>query len=166
LPADASLSVDGKAVPRGSEMPTIVTPALKPGQDYVYTFNAQATRSGRVLSQTKRVIVRAGNEATVNFGDLTTPAVEQFTASPTHVIVKLPTEAQLFVDGVPCTLTSDTRSFDTPTLEPGKAYSYRLRAEIVRDGQTFSDNRRLTVRSGEPATVDFGDLRPVRTASR
>jgi uncharacterized protein (TIGR03000 family) len=83
-----------------------------------------------------------------------------------RVTVRLPEDARLFVDGVSCPLTSATRSFETPPLEPGKKYEYTLKAEVMRDGEPYSDSKRVVVQAGKEATVDFGDLRPVQAARR
>jgi uncharacterized protein (TIGR03000 family) len=77
-----------------------------------------------------------------------------------HLTVKLPERARLYVDGVAAPLTaSATRTFDTPQLQPGKDYSYTLKAELVRDGQTLTASKRVVFRTGESVTVDLNDLR-------
>lgn len=76
-----------------------------------------------------------------------------------RVTVHLPAAARLYVDGILCPLTSDTRAFDTPPLRPGRDYAYILKAELVRDGQTVTNSKRVLVRSGETSSVDFGDMR-------
>src|SRR6516164_8001297 len=50
--------------------------------------------------------------------------------SPTsaRLIVELPENAKLFVDDQPMKTISAKRAFRTPTLEPGQAYYYMLRA--------------------------------------
>jgi uncharacterized protein (TIGR03000 family) len=76
LPADASLTVDGTQVPLTSETRTLVTPELKPGQDYHYTLRASANRDGQLVTRMKRVTVRAGAETVVDFGNLNTTATD------------------------------------------------------------------------------------------
>jgi uncharacterized protein (TIGR03000 family) len=83
-----------------------------------------------------------------------------------HITVKVPAAAQLFVNDQPCPLTSDTRSFDTPRLEPGRDYAYTLRAELVRNGQKLSETRQVVFRAGRSVMVDFGDLAPAGIARR
>jgi uncharacterized protein (TIGR03000 family) len=86
--------------------------------------------------------------------------------APAHVVVKLPESARLFVDDQPCPLTSATRSFDTPALEPGRMYYYTLRAEVTRDGRPVTDSKRVTLRAGEESVVEFGDMGAVLTVGR
>jgi uncharacterized protein (TIGR03000 family) len=75
-----------------------------------------------------------------------------------HVTVRLPADARLWVDGAACPLSSETRSFDTPTLESGKQYVYNLRAAVVRDGQTVEQTQRVVIAAGRQVNVTFGEL--------
>jgi uncharacterized protein (TIGR03000 family) len=79
-------------------------------------------------------------------------------SAPAHFTVKLPADARLTIDGVHCTLTSDTRSFATPPVEAGHEYFYTLRAEVVRDGRSRSQSKKVYFRAGESVRVEFGDL--------
>jgi uncharacterized protein (TIGR03000 family) len=85
--------------------------------------------------------------------------------TPGRITVLLPSQARLYIDGQLCPLTSDTRSFDTPALEPGRSYYYTLKATLQRDGRTVEMSKKVTVRAGKRAVVDFGDLTPNDTAS-
>lgn len=67
LPADASLTVDGVVCPLTSETRTFETPALVPGQEYVYTLKTTGQRGGRQIEQTRRVTFRSGERITVSF---------------------------------------------------------------------------------------------------
>jgi uncharacterized protein (TIGR03000 family) len=82
LPADANLTVDGKQVPLTSETRTLVTPELKPGQDYHYTLRVSADRDGQLVTRMKRVTVRAGAETVVYFGNLNTPDAVAVSQAP------------------------------------------------------------------------------------
>jgi uncharacterized protein (TIGR03000 family) len=103
--------------------------------------------------------VRAGQESQVDFTDMSQGG------SPARVRVKLPADADLYVDGVRVPQTSEVRSFQTPKLETGRSYYYTLRADVVRDGRTVSASKRVTVEAGREATVEFKDL-PVLSARR
>jgi uncharacterized protein (TIGR03000 family) len=166
LPADAELYLDGKKSNLASATRKFVTPKLEPGQDYFYVINARAVRQGKAVAQTKRVILRAGQEARVDFGDLVAATAEAPAAAPAHITVRVPEDAQLYVDGVVCPLTSKERSFDTPALQQGRSYYYDLRAEVVREGKTRASSDRVIVHAGKQVNVDFRDLSAVRTAQR
>jgi uncharacterized protein (TIGR03000 family) len=84
-----------------------------------------------------------------------------------RVIVHLPKEARLFVNDVPCPLTSDVRSFDSPPLKSTRSYSYILRAEVDRDGKVVTQTQRVRLVAGQDSTVHFGDLKSsIQTAQR
>jgi uncharacterized protein (TIGR03000 family) len=75
--------------------------------------------------------------------------------APATIVVTLPSDAKLTVDDSPTTSTSGVRVFASPALPRGKEFSYTLKAEITRDGQTVSDTKRVIVRAGEEARVTF-----------
>ncbi len=83
-----------------------------------------------------------------------------------ELVVRLPSDAQLYVDHVQCPLTSDTRTFSTPRLEPGRQYYYTLRAEVVRDGRPVLQDRRVQVTAGQRLEINFQELSPVAAARR
>jgi uncharacterized protein (TIGR03000 family) len=82
--------------------------------------------------------------------------------SPARVIVKLPAQARLWVDQVPCPLEGTVRAFDTPELQPGQRYFYTLRMEVERNGQRVQESRRVPFVAGQRVEVDFNSA--VRTA--
>lgn len=76
------------------------------------------------------------------------------------LIVHLPANARLLVDGKPTTSTSSVRRFYTPPLEAGENYHYDLRAEMNRNGETVTTTKRVAVRPGktEEVYLKFADL--------
>src|SRR5947209_7868460 len=102
-----------------------------------------------------------------------TPAPEQAPAprkttglsSPdrARVVVDVPADAKLYVDGQLMKTQSDHRVFNTPALRPGQAYYYDVKAEVVRDGETKSETKRIVVRGGETARASFAELDAANT---
>ena len=88
------------------------------------------------------------------------------TPTPTsaRLIVELPANAKLFVDDQPMKTTSSRRAFRTPTLEPGQSYYYMLRAELVHDGKTVQQTKKVVVRAGEEIRANFPNLEQIQTA--
>ena len=78
-------------------------------------------------------------------------------ASRATVIVKLPTDARLFADARPLSLTGPERKFVSPELPSGQEFTYRFRAEYERDGETVSVTKKVPVRAGSSVTVEFAD---------
>jgi uncharacterized protein (TIGR03000 family) len=70
-PVDAKLFVDN--IPIGADVTskTFTTPELSPAQAYYYMVRIEMTREGKPVSETRRVIVRAGETATETFREPT-----------------------------------------------------------------------------------------------
>jgi uncharacterized protein (TIGR03000 family) len=76
----------------------------------------------------------------------------------------VPADAKLTVDGIECPLTSETRTFDTPTLQPGQQFYYTVKAEVVRDGKPVTESRRIVFEAGNKIDIEF--RLPVETARK
>ena len=77
------------------------------------------------------------------------------------VVVSLPADATLTIDGEATTSTSTTRVFQTPQLEPGQTFHYTFQAQVERDGKVQTVTRRVEVRAGEQTQVSL----PLPTAT-
>ena len=74
-------------------------------------------------------------------------------ANQATLVVDLPANARLTIDGQPTQLTSATRTFITPPLQPGQEYYYDLKAELNRDGKPLAATKRVTIRPGQESRV-------------
>jgi uncharacterized protein (TIGR03000 family) len=74
-------------------------------------------------------------------------------ATSATIVVSLPADARLTIDGSPTTSTSARRVFVSPALEPGKTYHYTLRAEVTREGKPVSMEERVAVQAGRETPV-------------
>jgi uncharacterized protein (TIGR03000 family) len=71
------------------------------------------------------------------------------------LIVNLPADAKLTIDGEATSSTSAQRVFVSPALELGKEYEYTLKAEVVRDGKSQVATAKVTIRPGETSQVEL-----------
>ncbi len=78
--------------------------------------------------------------------------------SVAKITVKLPKGATLFVNGGKNERTELVREFTTPTLTPGKAYQYTMRAELSRNGLPEYQESKIDFKAGDALTVDFTSL--------
>jgi uncharacterized protein (TIGR03000 family) len=97
----------------------------------------------------------------------TTPAPAPMVAPPmapkasldgkirSRVIIDTPENAKLYVDGQLMQTASTHRVFQTPELAPGSTYFYDLKIEVVQNGKTVSEEKRIYVRPGTEAQVAF-----------
>jgi uncharacterized protein (TIGR03000 family) len=86
---------------------------------------------------------------------LPAPKKTEEVAIPATIVVTLPADAKLTIDGNSTTSTSARRIFTSPALEQGQEYVYTLRAEIIREGQMVAETQNITVRAGAEIPVQF-----------
>ncbi len=88
------------------------------------------------------------------------------TSLPTRarLIVDLPADARLYVDDKLTKTRSDHRTFTTPVLSQGDTYYYELRVELIREGVTLFENKKVTLKAGEVIRTDFKDMERTTTA--
>lgn len=72
VPAQAKVYVDDMPLKGSDTVRHFRTPELEPGQTYYYTFRVEAVRDGQPVTETRRVIVRAG-EAVREVFSVTSP---------------------------------------------------------------------------------------------
>ena len=78
------------------------------------------------------------------------------------VVVHLPADARLYAGDKLLAMTGTERQFVTPALPNGQEFTYRFRVEYDRDGETISVTKRVAVRPGSTASVEFSDLATAR----
>jgi uncharacterized protein (TIGR03000 family) len=95
------------------------------------------------------------------------PAPKKTTLAPVPatILVSLPAEAKLTVDGAATQSTTATRYFVSPPLTPGQEYFYELKAQVQRDGKTVERSQRVAVEAGKQTRVAF-DFAPTTVARR
>lgn len=74
---------------------------------------------------------------------------------PATIVVTLPEDARLSIDGNNTTSTSNRRTFITPALDINSEYVYTLRAEVMVEGRPVVETQTVTVRGGQLTTVPF-----------
>jgi uncharacterized protein (TIGR03000 family) len=75
LPDQARLYIDDRAIETASGQRSFRTPRLEPGQAYYYMVRVELDRDGRTYSDTRQVVVRAGQTVHASFTQLaSTPA--------------------------------------------------------------------------------------------
>jgi uncharacterized protein (TIGR03000 family) len=82
---------------------------------------------------------------------------DEDTSTRARLVVKVPADAKLYIDGKLMKTTSAKRTFRTPALQKGQTYYYVLRTEVVREGQAVSETKRVLVRPGRTVWTTFKD---------
>jgi uncharacterized protein (TIGR03000 family) len=84
VPEDAKLYVDGQLMKTASARRVYQTPALTPGRAYFYDVRVELERNGQLLTESQRVVVRAGEESSASFATLEQRAAATATARTTE----------------------------------------------------------------------------------
>lgn len=82
--------------------------------------------------------------------------------------VHVPAEAKVYVNGMATTSTGVERRYVSNGLLPGFRYTYQLRAQVTRDGQSVTETKVVKLQAGESTSVEFafeGSGEPDRLAS-
>jgi uncharacterized protein (TIGR03000 family) len=74
--------------------------------------------------------------------------------STVHVTVKVPANAELWIEGVKTTSIGSVREFQSPPLTPGQ-YSYEIRAHWTANGREITQTQKVAVSPGAHIAVDF-----------
>jgi uncharacterized protein (TIGR03000 family) len=84
--------------------------------------------------------------------------------APARLLVSLPEDARLTIQGDVTTSTSSQRLFVSPPLPMRRDYYYLLQAEAMRDGRKVTVTRQVLVRGGQESQVllEFPVLRLTR----
>jgi len=69
--------------------------------------------------------------------------------------VNVPEDARIYVNGQATSSTGENRQYVSRDLQGGYNYTYEVRAEVVRDGRTVEQVKKVDLRAGETARVAF-----------
>ena len=72
-----------------------------------------------------------------------------------YLTVRVPADADFFVDGVATRQTGTSRKFVSPALAAGQEYAYELTARWSENGREVVQTRRVNVTAGDRRLVDF-----------
>ncbi len=88
------------------------------------------------------------------------PAAVETTSNFATVVVSMPADAKLFVEGQEWTSDAGlpTRTFRTPAIDAGRTYYYAFKMEVVRGGRTLSQTQEARLQAGKTSRVVFTEL--------
>ena len=73
-----------------------------------------------------------------------------------RIRVFVPTDAKVWIGGEETTKTGEERTFASPALTPGKAYTYQVKAVWMQDGKQVERTQKVKVHANETSSVTFG----------
>ena len=78
--------------------------------------------------------------------------------SQAKVIIDVPAQASLYIDGELMPARSGKRTFFTPALEPNQTYFIDVKVALVQDGKEQVQATRVVLRAGEEVAANFNAL--------
>jgi uncharacterized protein (TIGR03000 family) len=73
-----------------------------------------------------------------------------------HVTVRVPADAEVWIEGVKTRQTGPVREFVSPPLTVGEEFLYEIRARWTGPEGPGEETRNLAVRAGDRLSVEFG----------
>ncbi|MCH8042263.1 MAG: TIGR03000 domain-containing protein [Planctomycetes bacterium] len=151
VPSRAKVFINGRATASTGPMRQFVSRGLTPGYAYQYEIRAEINRNGRLVSDTKTLTLRAGEQASLRF-DLP----QQAQRVETTVSIQVPANAKVFLAGSPTKSTGRERTFTTTRLTAGQAWeNYTVRVVADVNGQSVTQSRTIKLIGGEDQTLTF-----------
>jgi uncharacterized protein (TIGR03000 family) len=150
VPSDATVFVNDKATASTGTSRRYTTRGLDLDRSYTYTVRAEYKHNGQTISQTKTAQVKAGDAVSLAFN----PNEPVTTA----LVLRVPSDAKVFLAGKETTLKGEVREFTTTRLNSGQEWAkYPVRVEVQREGRALSKEETVTLKAGErrELTIDF-----------
>ena len=77
------------------------------------------------------------------------------TDNKAHIWLRVPANAEVWVDGVKTRQTGETRYFYSPPLTPNRQYTYQMRIRWMKDGKPVEKTARIFVSAGVTVRRDL-----------
>jgi uncharacterized protein (TIGR03000 family) len=163
VPTTAVVYVNGVRTTMTGQARRFVSRGLEPHKFYTYELRAEVKLNGKMLDATKVVTVKAGEPIPVSFDFNKTTEKSQTAQAAggkvrTSLILHVPTDAKVYLDGQPTRLEGSTRTFTTQAWQAGdRVPDYAIRVEVARNGQVLTREPKVSLTAGESRelVVDF-----------
>ncbi len=168
VPADAKVFVNEHPTTSTGVEREYISRDLQAGAHYNYSVRVEFLRDGNTVSETKTVLLTAGQTANLDFTQAD-QSVKSADGARTTLIVRLPAEARLYLAGRETKATGSVREFSTTKLAAGAQWTtYAIRAMVERDGQQQVREETVSLKAGESreVSIDFDSQAVDQVASR
>lgn len=155
VPEDAKVYINGLLTKTPGTQRTYVSRGLDPGYRYTYEIRAEVVRNGQPVSEQRVVELQAGQTQTLAM-DLRAIQPRSIELDSTTLIVRVPSDATLSLEGAETAASGETRKFETSILKEGERWEdYRVVARIQRNGREIVQEQTLTLVGGQAQEVEF-----------
>jgi uncharacterized protein (TIGR03000 family) len=151
VPRDARVYINDKLTKTDGTLRSYVSRNLIRGQQYRYRVKVVSDVDGKEVTKARVVTMRGGesNEVAFNFDPIVT-----------RVVVNVPDDAKVIIDGKETSTKGSYRSFSTQKLKSGKWDDYSVEVSVVRDGKTLTRREKFDLAAGEFRFFDFDFDKP------
>ena len=149
VPEDSKVYINGKLTATPGTLREYVSRKLKSGKSYSYQVKAVVERDGQELVRSRLVRIETGTSQLVEF-DFTRPQV-------TKLVLKVPADAEVLLDGQKTKATGNVRVFSTGKLtneQSWKDYQVEVRYQVA--GKQVVRKQTLTLTAGATEVLEFG----------
>jgi uncharacterized protein (TIGR03000 family) len=140
VPKDAKVYINDKLTRTEGQRRSYASRNLRIGENYRYRVKVVADVEGKEVVKTRVVTMRPGERNLVEFN---------FSPIVTRVVLSVPEDAKVVIDGKETTTPGELRSFATRKLTEGKWDDYSVEVSVVRDGKTLTRREKFDLVAGE-----------------
>jgi uncharacterized protein (TIGR03000 family) len=135
-----------------------VSNGLEAGRTYTYSIRAEVVRDGQTIEETQVVRLISGGTANLSFNLNGQSQNERVAETPanTKLTLRVPADARVFLAGRETQMIGEVREYATTRLVAGQLWpDYVVTVTIERDGQTLTQERRITLEGGRSQELSF-----------
>lgn len=119
---------------------------LQPGEEYRYRVRVESEIDGQKVVKNDTIVMKPNDRELLAF---------DFQPVVTRVVVKVPQDAKVTIDGSDTDATGTYRSFSTRKLKSGKWDDYSVEVSVVREGKTLTQRREFDLVAGQFRFLPF-----------
>ena len=159
VPEDAAIYINGKLTKTKGTKREYVSRNLKKDKAYRYQIKAVVKRGGKEIVRSKMVRMRPGNNTVVKL-NFKKPTV-------TTLVLKVPRDARVLLDGQETKAQGNVRRFSTQKLTEEQAWNgYRVEVSYSVGDKTVVRKQQVNLIAGSTKVVEFGGEMADRLASK
>lgn len=146
VPAEAKVFINDKLTTTEGTRRSYASRNLDHGQEYRYRVKVVTQVEGQEVVKSRVIKMRGGETNLVAFN---------FDPVITRVVVSVPKDAKVKIDGKETSAEGSYRSFSTEKLKSGIWDDYSVEVSVVRDGKTLTRTETFDLAAGEFRFFEF-----------
>ena len=146
VPREAKVYINDKLTRTSGSNRKYVSRNLAFGEKYRYRVRVVSQVDGKEVTKTREITMRGGTNREFAFN---------FDPVVTRVVVNVPKDAKVVIDGTETATKGSFRSFSTEKLKTGKWKDYSVEVSVVRDGKTITKRESFDLGAGEFRFFEF-----------